>query len=216
MLVITACTIQANGNVTPNSSKKYELMLNPKSLKRDNTISYDEKTPFGNIGINPKFATIRPNNLEFTFTIDGTGVVKRITSVTDEMQKLYKVIYNYDGTKHEPNHCQIVWGQLKFYGRLTRIDQEYTLFMPNGDPLRADVTLAFKSFLSAQQEKLLANQNSPDLSHIVEVRAGDTLPLLCYRIYRDSSYYREVARFNGLTNLRDLKPGTRLHFPPLR
>jgi nucleoid-associated protein YgaU len=45
--------------------------------------------------------------------------------------------------------------------------------------------------------------------------AGDTLPLLCARIYGDSSYYTDVARFNGLADVRSLRAGQRLHFPPL-
>jgi len=40
--------------------------------------------------------------------------------------------------------------------------------------------------------------------------------LMCYRIYRDASYYPEVARHNGLTDFRNLVPGTRVSFPPLR
>jgi nucleoid-associated protein YgaU len=57
--------------------------------------------------------------------------------------------------------------------------------------------------------------SSPDLTHLITVKAGDTLPLLCDRIYRDSGYYMEVARINGLSSFRNLQPGTTLKFPPL-
>ena len=40
-------------------------------------------------------------------------------------------------------------------------------------------------------------------------------PLLCHRIYGDSRYYVDVARFNGLQAFRALAPGLTLHFPPL-
>lgn len=56
---------------------------------------------------------------------------------------------------------------------------------------------------------------SPPMTHIVTVRAGDTLPALCHRIYGDSGYYVKVAAFNNLNPLRKLKPGTQLLFPPL-
>jgi nucleoid-associated protein YgaU len=49
----------------------------------------------------------------------------------------------------------------------------------------------------------------------VEVKAGDTLPMLCYQIYKDSSYYLAVARLNQLQNFRQLQPGQLLRFPPL-
>lgn len=91
-----------------------------------------------------------------------------------------------------------------------------TLFTSSGEPLRAKLQLEFDSFMTNEEEALRANRSSPDMSHLVEVRAGDTLPLLCYRIYRDSSYYLDVARHNNITDFRNLEPGSKLHFPPLR
>ena len=70
--------------------------------------------------------------------------------------------------------------------------------------------------MSKEEEALRANRSSPDLSHIIEVKAGDNLPMLCYQVYKDSAYYLDVARVNGITNFRDIRPGTKLHFPPLR
>jgi hypothetical protein len=216
MLVITVCTIGANGMVSLDTSQQYELMLNPKSMTKENKITYNDKFAIGTTGIQKKFNAIKPEDISFCFTIDGTGVVKQNTTVSDELKKLCGVVYTFDGNKHEPNHVCIVWGELNYYGRLEIMAINYTLFLPNGNPLRAEVTLKFSSFMTSQEEALNANRTSPDLSHVVEVRAGDTLPLLCYRIYRDASYYPEVARVNNIVNIRDVKPGTRLHFPPLR
>ena len=46
------------------------------------------------------------------------------------------------------------------------------------------------------------------------VKAGDTLPALCARIYGDPGWYLAVARFNGLDNFRVLPAGTRIVLPP--
>jgi nucleoid-associated protein YgaU len=92
----------------------------------------------------------------------------------------------------------------------------YTLFKSSGVPLRARAEMKFLGFVSTEEGRLSANRSSPDLSHSVLVTAGDTLPLLCQRIYGDSRYYPEVAAFNGLREFRRLVPGTRLNFPPLR
>ena len=96
------------------------------------------------------------------------------------------------------------------------MSMDYTLFKPSGLPLRAKVKLSFTGFQSKDEKALRANRSSPDLDHVVEVKAGDTLPLLCYRIYKNSGYYTDVAKVNNLVNFRNLVPGTRLHFPPLR
>jgi nucleoid-associated protein YgaU len=47
------------------------------------------------------------------------------------------------------------------------------------------------------------------------VKAGDTLPLMCYMIYGDPKYYLAVAAANNLSNFRSLLPGTDIVFPPL-
>jgi nucleoid-associated protein YgaU len=75
---------------------------------------------------------------------------------------------------------------------------ENTLFKPSGEPLRAKLQMTFKSFITNEEEAKKANRSSPDLSHVVEVKAGDTLPLLCHRIYKDSSYYLEIARIKNI------------------
>ena len=91
----------------------------------------------------------------------------------------------------------------------------YTLFKPSGYPLRAKVALSFVEAVSKAESELLSNRSSPDLTHLIEVRDGDTLPLLCKSIYGDPGYYLDIARFNNLTDFRNLKPGTKLSFPPL-
>ena len=47
------------------------------------------------------------------------------------------------------------------------------------------------------------------------MQEGDSLPLMCHRIYGDARYYLEVARTNALVDFRSLRPGTELLFPPL-
>lgn len=154
--------------------------------------------------------------------IDGTGVVNLPIAgvgspdVKTQIEQLNTIVYKYDGENHEPNQIRLLWGSLKFFGRLESMSVEYTLFKPSGEPLRAKVNLSFTGFLSKEEAALKANKSSPDLSHIVEVKAGDTLPLLCYRVYKDSSYYTEVAKINKLIDFRHLTPGSTLHFPPLR
>ena len=54
------------------------------------------------------------------------------------------------------------------------------------------------------------------MTHVVEFKSGDSIPLLCYRIYGNGAYYKKVARFNNITNFRNITPGTKLRFPSLR
>jgi len=216
-LKISPCTVDDSGNVTVKSSGAFEAMLNPSSYTHGYSIEYNKKEALGQLGSDSKFSGINPEKVNFDLLLDGTGVVEGTTDdVKTQVTNLTDLVYKYDGSTHEPNHVQLLWGSLIFYGRLESLSVEYTLFKPSGEPLRAKVKLAFAGFMTKEEEALRANRSSPDLSHVIEVKAGDTLPLLCYKVYQDSSYYLEVARFNNLNKFRQLKPGTKLHFPPLR
>jgi len=219
-LRISPCKLDESGNVEVDDSAAFELMLNPSSYSHAYSINYSNKEALGRLGSDSKFSGVNPEKVNFDIVIDGTGVVVaasgKTPDVKTQVKSLSTIVYQYDGDTHEPNHLRVLWGSLIFFGRLDSMDVEYTLFKPDGEPLRAKIKLAFSGFISKEEEALRANRSSPDLSHIIEVKAGDTLPLLCYRVYKDSSYYMEVASANNLTHFRDIKPGTKLHFPPLR
>ena len=217
-LAISPCNIAKSGKVKVEESKKFEVMLNPASYKQNEGITYNNTTAIGKVESEQKFSGINPKKLDLSIIIDGTGVVADASKddVKTQIDQLSDIVYKYRGEKHEPNHVRLLWGSLIFFGRLDSMSINYTLFAPGGTPLRAEVALSFSSFLTAKEEALLTNKKSPDMTHIVTIKAGDTVPHLCYRIYGDGAYYMQVARINNITNFRDIKPGTTLHFPPLR
>jgi hypothetical protein len=218
-LTISRVTVN-DGTITVDRGDTFTVMLNPSELKLDRAIEYNSKQALGSVGSDTKFSAVLPDHLSFALLLDGTGAVPRAAGeqrqeVADQLNALYALIYKYDGMDHQPDRVRILWGSLLFYGRLETIGVQYTLFKPSGDPLRAKVDLKFKGFMNPKDADLAASRSSPDLSHLVEVRDGDTLPLLCDRIYGDPAYYPDVARHNGLPRFRRLTPGQRLHFPPL-
>lgn len=215
-LSISPCDIR-NGDPKPRRGEAFELSLNPSSYSLQDSIRYSGTRTIGQIGSESRFGAIEPSTVSFDFMIDGTGIVGEPgdDDVRAQLHKLKDIVYEYEGKNHEPNVVRLLWSRFIFFGRLMSMRTEYTLFSPDGNPLRAKVALAFKSFMSAKEEERRAKKSSPDLSHRVTFRQGDTLPLLCFRIYNDSAYYQEVARYNNLANFRDIAPGTEIAFPPL-
>lgn len=215
-LTITKCTREKNGNTTVTSDK-FEVMINPEGYTRKWNIDYSSEKTLGQMAEEKKFSKMGACSVNIKKAIlDGTGVVQLGgPTVSERIEQLRKIVYNYDGDKHEPNRVRLLWGSLIFFGRLTSLSVDYTLFKPDGSPLRAEVSMDFEDSTSPQEAQLIANQSSPDLTHIVEVSAGDTLPLLCHRIYGDCAYYPEVAALNNIESILYLKPGIKLRFPPL-
>lgn len=222
-LTINACNVDKSSgkiSVEQGDDSMFKVMLNPKGYEHAYTISYSNKNALGSTGSDSKFSATNPDKITFDIWLDGSGVVRDTSSsalppVKDQLAQLNKVVYNYDGVDHEPNIVRLLWGSMIFYGRLNSMTVSYKLFKPSGEPLRALAKLAFSGFVSKEEESLKAKRSSPDLTHIVEVKAGDTLPLLCNRIYSDCSYYLAVAEINGIDHFRDIKPGQKLRFPPL-
>ncbi len=221
-LKLTACTVDDSAGKVVAGGPTFEVMINPSQYRHDRGISYSDQKPLGSVASPKAFSSFNDEEVSFDeIVIDGTGAVRVENSremypdVETQMKSLTDIIYKYSGEKHEPPWVRLLWGSLIFFGRLKSMSVTYTLFTPGGHPLRAKVRLSFVGAMSPEQESLVTKRSSPDLSHQVMVIEGDTLPLLCHRIYGDSLYYSKVAETNGLTNFRRLTPGTRLWFPPL-
>jgi len=211
-----------DADCTSATGKKFAALVNPATISRrlSMDIDTDVKAP-GNVDSQAQFRAINPQTLSFELILDGTGVIDGTgdnegKSVQELIDAFIEVAVNYDGEQHEPNYTKILWGGLIFKGRLSSCDISYTLFMPGGDPLRAKLNLSFVSTKTFETQDKLKGNRSPDLSHSLVVKEGDTLPLMCNQIYKDSSLYIQVARINCLVNFRNLVPGTTILFPPIK
>lgn len=224
-LQIIRCSMEPK-KITPKSgpANTFEATINPESYTHNYSIQYTGTKGASDAALNtsapvPKYSMADPEKVGFSLVIDGTGVVDASKEpVADQIDKLRSIVYDYDGDEHEPTAVKIVWGEglKEFFGRLTDMAVEYTLFHPDGAPLRAKIKLNFIEARTAAQEALEAKRRSPDLTHVVHVKSGDTLPVLCQQIYKDPGKYLEIAAHNDLDNFRDLEPGTLLRFPPMR
>ena len=217
-LVISTCTLDAKGVArVDRSGAEFRAQINPAGYNRDFSVKYTKDAALGQASSEAKFFAILPQTLNLKeLVLDGSGVVAGTTvTVKQQIDLLTKVAVGYVGEDHQPSVVCVVWGSLIFYGRVESLKCDYTLFTPGGEPLRAKVTLNLTQYTGSVEIAREMAQSSPDLTHLVQVQAGDTLALLCNRIYGDSAYYPEVARSNGLSNFRQLQPGTTLRFPPL-
>ena len=194
----------------------YTLQLNPETYKHSHSASYDKVQSSETAGQTTKFVVMVPQTVTFEFYLDATGLIPGVPNLAAEIKRFKAIVYAYNGQVHSPNYVKLVWAGAPFKCRLTSLDIEYTLFKPNGMPLRAKLSVSFEEFLAPAEIEQLAKKNSPDMTHMRTVQAGDTLPLMCFRIYGDSNYYIQIARFNGLADFRQLKVGSEVQFPPVR
>lgn len=201
------------------SGSPMKVLINPDSFTEALRIKYAEGDQGqGTSGKQLKYEATEPADLTLEFLFDNTGIIdeKPRENITDDITKFKRLLTAYDGENHEPPHLKLAWGTaFLFKCRIVELSINYKLFSPDGQPLRATAKAVFKKSIEEQQRAAEENNNSPDLTHIRVLKAGDTLPLLCHNIYGEAGRYLQVAQVNGLSDFRALKPGTEIFFPPI-
>ncbi|HJZ41904.1 MAG TPA: hypothetical protein VJ203_16160 [Bacteroidales bacterium] len=196
--------------------------INPESFTKTSHIELDTSRGHGQPGTNPKYKSTAPEELKIEFILDGTktmeGYVEQYKNkeVTEQIKNFTDCVYKYEGKIHRPRFLIVHWGsEIRFPGVLSHMDINYTLFSPNGNPLRARISATFIKYESEQAVAAAARMSSTDLTHYRTTREGDRLDMITHSIYSDPGLFLQVARVNELISLRNIKPGRELYFPPI-
>lgn len=210
---------QAESGGLLEADESFEALINPESYTLDYKLKFSESGQGqGTSGQQLKYEYTEPEEITFEFLFDNTGIIdgKPRDSIADDIKNFKEMLTGYKGDAHEPRHFKLVWGEHSiFKGRVVELGITYKLFKADGTPIRAMVKVKFKSSIEEQKRAAKENKSSPDLTHVRKVKAGDTLPLMCHKIYGDPRYYLEVAKINDLNNFRMLDTGREIRFPPI-
>lgn len=198
----------------------FTLPINPDQYAQRYEINYDANVAPGNQGVEEKFISSAPEELNLDFVFDGTDSVYGYThlgkSVPEQIQEFKNVVYDLSGEIHQPRFLKVMGLGIIFPSVLKNLDITYTLFKTDGTPLRAKISATFLNFKEARRRVAEEGKNSPNLTHFRDVKGGDSLPLMVNKIYKDPKYYLEIAKANNLTNFRKLTTGDQIRFPPFQ
>jgi len=194
---------------------QFQAYVNPNEITLSYEMEWDAAQGAGTTGSRMNFKKMKPGDLSLTFFIDGTGANGRKVVTQDEVEK-FQTVTGYNGNIHRPNYLKLVWGTLQIKRCVLKSASiAYKLFKSDGVPLRAVISATFTDTSDDQTRVALAQDQSPDLTHVRLIKAGDTLPALCNEVYGDPLRYLQVADANHLDDFRRLAPGMRVVFPPL-
>ena len=115
------------------------------------------------------------------------------------------------------------WGQFSATARIpssykflvTKVTVDYTLFLPDGTPVRAKVDVSLEQLKTKRQEAKEAPKESPDHAKLYTVKRGDTLQGIAMAEYDDPREWRRIAKTNNLNDPMMLRPGMKLLVPPI-
>jgi hypothetical protein len=156
-----------------------------------------------------------------------------VTTVTDLFYQLVKI----NGLTHAPPILFFSWG-MQFPGQrpyesigigpgtgsqqrhgfkcvVESVRQRYTLFSPQGIPLRATLTVSLKEYKTLAEQIAEINGQSSNHTNTHVVQTGETLAQISAAVYDDPTQWRAIANQNNLLNPLLLQPGQILEIPPL-
>lgn len=189
------------------------VLVNPESYKLTKNVKYSENRKLGTGDTTVHFNKYEKEDLSFSIVFDGTGVIPGtgLFSVMDKIDELEKTVYQCSSKIHQPNYVRILWGDLLFDGQISGYTLNYTLFSPEGIPLRVKVDMSFDRSIS--EDITIRRSEQGELQEMrVEMKEGG-LSTHCVELYGDALKARQVAQKNKLNSIRNVKPGTKVTFP---
>ncbi len=195
----------------------FVAMFNPDKLALQEEIQWSPDCVSGQENSDFKYLKTSARTFSIDLMIDGTGVNTDGVKIPVPAQVLlFRTITNrINGKEHHPNLLMLQYGPIIIDCVLKNYTVTYTAFDMFGIPIRAKIQATFAERVPSGLGSILSNLSSPDLTHRVQVREFDLLPLLTFNIYKNQDYYLQVARANKLKNFRKLQAGTTLEFPPI-
>ncbi|HMF56772.1 MAG TPA: LysM peptidoglycan-binding domain-containing protein [Pyrinomonadaceae bacterium] len=127
-----------------------------------------------------------------------------------------RALMNINRELHAPPIVRFIWDTQIFKGVLESLNVTYTLFTPEGVPLRAKLNVSLKEYRPVEIQTKERPTASPDFEKTYVVRRGDNLSSIAAAVYRDAGLWREIAKANGIQDPRTLAPGRVLTLPRLR
>jgi Contractile injection system tube protein/LysM domain len=141
-----------------------------------------------------------------------------LNQAQDDVRKLTQPVVDLMAITPETHAPPIVlfnWGGLTFKGVLAKVSQRFTMFLDNGIPIRARLTVTFNEFKTASEEAKEVKRQTADFTRVHTVGDGETLSSIAAQLYRDAAKWRPIAIANRLEDPRRLATGLVLSVPSL-
>jgi nucleoid-associated protein YgaU len=199
---------------------KIKCLFRPKEYTFTKTNSWpkDQKGGKNTPAIN--FGGGQPATLQMELLFDTYADGK---DVRDEyVNKLWALMYvdekkakKEKNKKARPPKVKFHWGKAwTFEAVITSLSVKFTLFLPDGTPVRATATVSFQQ---VEDTKDLPKQNPTSGGvggeRVWTVTDGDRLDWVAYQELGDTAAWRRIAEANRMGQVRQLVPGTILLIP---
>ncbi len=197
-----------SSNDEENKKKRVPCLFNPKEL------SVEKSNQFAEVNIpglpSPIYQFVRGNARSVTMDLffdtyrKGTDVRMHTDKITgwddgsmhSKLPDGKKGLMDIDSALHAPPVCIFEWGTFRFQCIIERVSKKFTMFLPEGIPVRATLNVTLKEYREVEvQVKEIALQ-SADLTKRRVVTQGDSLWSISAKEYGDPKEWRRIAEAN--------------------
>lgn len=210
----------------------HPVQYNPKELSLEKGVQFGEITIPGLDAPLQQFVRGQAEKLTVELFFDTTegGMGRDAASVTTQTDHIYKLV-KVESDSHAPPIVTFIWNrhfsgdtltagsgnQLRnsFTGVVERLQQRFTLFSPEGVPLRATVNMVLREYRTLEEQLNQLRLNSPERTHSHVLQAGEDLSSVAGKYYQRPEDWRHIADANTIEDPRRLVPGTVLSIPAL-
>lgn len=196
------------------------FFLNPTTIKITKSVEIEE-TKVENSATETRWNVTNPVKLDIGELWFDTYETRK--NVRSEYIEALERLLDYDKKTHHIPCVRLVWGNFmaetatdeKYLFYVEKLEVTYSMFLPDGKPVRAKATVGLKQCLPLKEQLKHDPKESPDHAKLYTVRRGDTLQGIAYEEYDDPREWRRIANTNKINDPMSLRPGTKLLVPPI-
>ncbi len=198
-------------SIAPEGQASFQVLFNPTqySVDKGNTIAQAAIPGLEAPILQYVHGNMRTLSMDLFFDTYEEG-----TDVSADTDHIYDLLY-LDPSTHAPPICRLTWGKFYFRGVLDHVSGKFTLFLVDGTPVRATLSVVFNEFIDV--DVLVQEQPTESADHRKTrlVRTGDRIDNIAAEEYGDPAKWRPIAEANDLDDPSQLEPGHVLIIPRL-
>jgi LysM repeat protein len=200
------------------TGEEFQVLFNPEEYTLNQDNNFASQTIPGLSSPLLQFVNGNLRTLEMELFFDTylplTTVSKPPRDVREETQKVVSLMQIHSEF-HAPPVLEVSWASLFFRCVLARVSQKFIMFLNDGRPVRARLSVTFNEFIDEEREAKEVNRQTADYSKVHTVVQGETLSSIANRFYGDPQVWRPIAVANELADPRALFTGQVLRIPSL-
>jgi len=201
-------------------------LFNPNEYEISKANAWTVKPVVGSSLPSPQFSGGHARELTLNLLFDADPASGDVTSATDALFAMMEVnssLASGRTNQARPPSITFAWGTFtSFKAVCTRLNVQFTMFKPDGTPIRATAALTLiqvEKDPRSGQGTPAAPQNPTTRAERMRVhivRSGDSLQSIAYAHYGDPNRWRTIAHENGIDDPLNLERGAELSVPQLR